>query len=242
MFLNLPIIKKSFKGITYLYKSFLDFIYPPFCYTCEERLKEDEHLICNKCWTGFKSFEGGIKIEKKDLHLSGKSYFSDGYSIYKYSDKTLKLIHVFKYNRKSSLSNIIGKELGMVLKKNNFDKSFDMIIPIPLHKSRERERGFNQSELISKSASLESGLPLCNDAVIRIKNNKSQSLLSYKERIENVKNIFKVKSPDKIKDKKIILIDDIITTGLTVNSCCEELKKQGAKEIICVAVIHPIEK
>jgi len=67
-------------------------------------------------------------------------------------------------------------------------------------------------------------------------------LLSYKERIENVKNIFKVKNPDKIKDKKIILIDDIITTGLTVNSCCEELKKYGAKDIICVAVIHPKEK
>ncbi|NVM01275.1 MAG: ComF family protein [Candidatus Helarchaeota archaeon] len=235
-------LRKTREGLKYLYKSLLDFIYPPFCYACEERLKESERLICEKCWNSFKVYEGGIKIEKKDLRLLGKTHFSECYAIYNYNVKTLKLIHVFKYSAKSSLSVRMGKELGAVIKKNIFERKFDMIIPVPLHKSRERERGFNQSDLLSRVASSESGIPLFNDIVIRIKNNKSQSQLSFKERIVNVKNIFRVKHPEMIKDKGIILIDDIITTGLTVNSCCGELKKYGAKEIICMAVIHPVEK
>ena len=154
----------------------------------------------------------------------------------------MKLIHVFKYYKKSSLSIRIGKDFGDVIRKNNFEKKYDMIIPVPLHKSRERERGFNQSNLICKQAASISGLPLLNDVIIRKKNSKSQSQLAYKERIENVKNIFNIKSPRKIKGRKIILIEDIITTGLTVNSCCSELKKHGAEEILCLAVIHPVSK
>jgi len=233
---------KVWESLKYLYKSFFDFIYPPFCYTCDERLKENERLVCEKCWKSFKPYEGGIKIEKKKLNIPGKTNFSECYSIYNYNEKTLKLIHIFKYSKKSSLSIRMGKKLGEVIKKNNFEKKFDMIIPVPLHKSRERERGFNQSDLLSRFASSESGTPLFKNIVIRTKNNKSQSQLSYKERIENVKNIFRVKQPEMIKDKKIILIDDIITTGLTVNSCCGELKKHGAKDIICMAIIHPVEK
>ncbi len=225
-----------------LYKSFINFLYPPFCYTCDKRLMDEEKLICETCWKSFKSFEGGIKIDRKDLKLPSGKNFTECHTIYYYNDKTLKLIHVFKYYKKSSLSIRIGKDFGDVIRKNNFEKKYDMIIPVPLHKSRERERGFNQSNLICKQAASISGLPLLNDVIIRKKNSKSQSQLAYKERIENVKNIFNIKSPRKIKGRKIILIDDIITTGLTVNSCCSELKKHGAEEILCLAVIHPVSK
>ena len=235
-------LNKTQQYTKYFYDCFFDFLYPPYCYTCDKRLDEKEKLICETCWKSFKSHKYGIKIKNEDLKMSGKKNFADCYTIYNYSDKSLKLIHIFKYYRKSSLSVRIGKDFGEVIKKNKLEKKFDMIIPVPLHKSRERERGFNQSYLISKYASSISGLPLFNNVIIRKKNNKSQSLLTYNERIENVKNIFKVKFPEKINGKKIIIIDDIITTGLTVNSCCRELKKFNAGEIICLAAIHPVNR
>ncbi len=242
MFSESLVFRKSRQSIKFLYNSFLDFLYPPFCYTCDERLNEKEELVCERCWSSFRFYEGGIRIEKKDLMLGAKRNFSDCYAMYYFDDKTLKLIHFFKYYRKSSLSSRIGKDLGEIIKNNNFEKTFDMIISVPLHKTKERERGFNQSCLISEYASSISGLPLSDNIVIRKKNNKSQSQLTYKERIENVRDIFEVKYPEKINGKRIILIDDVITTGLTVNSCCGELKKHRAGEIFCLCVIHPVEK
>ena len=235
----MDLFKNPLNWLTILYRSILDFLYPPICYICDSRLKESERLICRQCWSGFSSYKGGIKIERKNLSVPGRKSFSECFALYTYSDKTLKLIHTFKYSKKKSLAKEIGKDLRHLLINNGFNSSFDYMLPIPLHKSKERERGFNQSDLLCRSASEESGLPFFSDIAVRIKNNKPQSHLSYRERIENVKNIFRIKTPDKVINKNIIVIDDIITTGLTVNSLCDELKKSGAKNIICICVIHP---
>ena len=233
------LFNKALNGLIVLYKSILDFLYPPLCFTCDKRLKENERLICGQCWSSFTSHKGGIKIERKKIAVPGRIAFSECYALYTYSDKALKLIHTFKYSRKKSLSKQIGKDIGNLLTNNGFNTSYDYMLPIPLHKSKERERGFNQSDLLCREASQISELPYCSDIAVRTKNNKPQSHLSYKERIENVRNIFKIKTPEKVINKNIIVIDDIITTGLTVNSLCDELKKCGAKNVICISVIHP---
>ena len=122
MLLNSALSNKFQNTATTFYKSILDFLYPPYCYTCEERLKNNEKLICERCWKNFKQYKSGIKIDKKDLHMHGRAHFDECYTAYRYNEKTLDLIHIFKYYRKKSLSVRIGNELGTVTTNNLLEK------------------------------------------------------------------------------------------------------------------------
>ncbi|NMB98546.1 MAG: ComF family protein [Clostridiaceae bacterium] len=113
----------------------------------------------------------------------------------------------------------------------NHENEFDMIISVPLHKEREKERGYNQACLVSKELSRIMKLPEISDILIRKKNTSPQSLLHGEERSDNIKNAFEVADINKVKGKKILLVDDVLTTGSTVNECSRTLKKAGAVKV-----------
>ncbi len=159
-----------------------------------------------------------------------------------------KLVHLTKYNSNKKGAKMLGEiiapfileELSELRMYGDFEKA--IIIPIPLHKSRLRERSFNQTErivnfLIKKID--DENIKIVNDALIRHKNTNSQShTTSRKERLENMKNAFSVLEKEKIYMKDIILLDDVITTGATLHSAKNTLKKAGARKVLCVAVAH----
>ena len=127
----------------------------------------------------------------------------------------------------------------MILKTKktySFLKKYDIILYVPMFKKHKLIRGYNQSELIARKISDTLGITLEKNNLAKVINTKKQSTLTKSEREKNVKNAFKLKNPEKIKDKKIILFDDIYTTGSTVNECSKILKKAGAAEIVILTI------
>ncbi len=159
----------------------------------------------------------------------------------KYKDVS-KFVHLFKYNFIADLGVPLGKIIAKTLWKNNLPLP-DLIIPVPIHKRKLKWRGFNQAEILAQSVSqnLTPGftLPVYFDILVRRKNTRAQmKIKNYQERLKNVRNIFAI-LPEKEKlfrDKKILLIDDIATTGATLIECAKILKSAGAKKV-CGAVI-----
>ena len=158
------------------------------------------------------------------------------YSLGGFDENFQALVHHFKYKGKISLGKRLGYRLAEELKGQNLS-DFTYLIPVPLHKVRKRERRFNQSEILGEALAQKLTLRLPQNILIRIKNTKDQTKLSIEERKENVAGAFQVQDKQKIlHGKKIILVDDVITTGATLNECARVLKQAGAKEILAVTI------
>lgn len=212
----------------FLYENIINIIYPPNCVICEKQSKDK--YLCNDC-------EGGLELEAYyKIENKLNKYFEKHAYIFKYENKIRKLIIDCKFNDKAYLREVFVKFLLKNEKICRFFETYDIITAVPIHKKRKRTRGYNQSELIaSKIAKEYKGLKYEN-ILEKQKNNVMQSSLTKKERIENAKNVYKAINKEKINNKKIILIDDIYTTGSTVNECSKVLKENGAKEIVVITI------
>lgn len=184
-------------------------------------------VLCEDCEKIIKKYqinllkEEIINIEKNEKIKVKMLY------IFKYEGIIRKLLIDYKFNDKSYLYETFKKIILKNKKICRFLKNYDIIIPVPLHKKRKQERGYNQSELIAKSLG---NIELDNISLVKIKDIKPQSKKSLKDRIKDVQGVYSLINIDKLKNKKVLLIDDIYTTGSTVNECIKVLSK-GAKEI-----------
>lgn len=221
------------------YDALLDFVFYPYCYLCEERLISGKLLICAECWEGVRYPAGGKLLAPVDFHLQQRFQFDKAFALYVFSEKTRQLIHLFKYDRKTTLGEQMGKDAGQFIVSMPDLQKLDILLPVPLHPVRRRERGYNQSEILAEHASLQCGIPMLPDIIKRTVNNPSQTGLDLADRKRNVDGIFEIEKPEEIKGKRILLIDDVITSGVTMNECAKLLKKKGALEVLCLAVIHP---
>ncbi len=149
-----------------------------------------------------------------------------------------KIIHHFKYRKKTNLAIFFGRAMASIIKSHYFLKDADTIVPVPLFWWKNLRRGYNQAALLSEIISQECNIKM-NDILKRIKNTKTQTRLNEEARRKNVLDAFRVKQ-NGIKGKRVILIDDVMTTGATINECARVLKEAGAKEVYsCVAAITP---
>ena len=168
--------------------------------------------ICKECEKKLKQYE--INLVSKDKFF-----------IYKYQDIIRNLLLNYKFNDASYLANSFAYLIKNNKKIYSILKSYDIIIPVPLHKKRMNERGYNQTELIAKKL----GIPVETNCLIKTKNIKPQSTKKAKERQINIKNVFAIQNVEKIKNKKLLLLDDIYTTGSTANECIKTLSKATNK-------------
>lgn len=185
--------------------------------------------MCENC----KSQIDKITISKINNYenKTDKFFNKHGY-IFKYEGQIRKLLIDYKFNDKPYLYKTFASIILSNKKIVDFINNYEIIIPIPIHRKRIINRGYNQSELIAKEISNKlENIKFINNLLIKTKNNIAQSTLSKEERITNVKNIYKIRDNNLINGKNIILIDDIYTTGNTVNECCRILKENGAQEI-----------
>lgn len=142
-----------------------------------------------------------------------------------------KVIHQLKYAGKKEIGRALGRIMANEMQESNFFDGIDLIIPIPLHPKRLRERGYNQSEWIAKGISDITHLPILTTAVQRTKHIESQTHKTPFERWENVQNIFYCNSPEDLENKHILLVDDVLTTGSTATACMESLSNiKGIKQ------------
>jgi ComF family protein len=157
------------------------------------------------------------------------SYFNKG-------SRIRNLIHNLKYKGITEVGYELGKIYGLSLNSSDFMKDIDMIIPVPLHPAKERIRGFNQSEIISRGIADVTLLSVANKIVERISVSATQTKRSRYERWTNVEGIFSVKDPRMIEGKHVLLVDDVITTGSTIESCANELLKTDGVKVSVVAL------
>lgn len=204
---------------------FIQILYPKQCLICG---KLEQDTICSKCYNE-------LKIETKIENYKNKS-FNEHLYIFKYEGKVRSLIIDYKFNDKPYLSNFFTKIIIKNEKICRKMKNYDIIIPVPIHKKRKHERGYNQSEIIAKQLAKSLGVELVADSLIKQKNTLQQSTLTKKQREENVKQVYKIQNKQKIENRKIILLDDIYTTGSTAEECSKILKQNGAKEILVLTI------
>jgi len=206
--------------------------YPKLCLACSKEALAKNTDICVKCEeelkiTNFTSLEDNELVER----FWGRIDVKYGFALYYfYKNATVqKLTHQLKYNNNSKIGIELGKRLGYELRETPLS-AIDMIVPVPLHPKKKFKRGYNQSSKISEGLSIVLRKPWTDEGLIRVENTDSQTKKTKMKRFENVKSAFELKRPDLLKGKHILLIDDIITTGATIESCALELLKlEGVK-------------
>lgn len=213
-----------------MFEKILNLIFPNVCGFCE---KINNNSLCKKCELNLSKYEiNCIKDYTKDK----QKYFDYLFCALKYENIVREKILKYKFNENSYLYKTFAKIIIKNEKIYRFLKLYDIIISVPMHKNKFSIRGYNQSELIAKEIAKQTKIDFGKDVLLKVKNTKVQSTLTKTQRTQNIKGAFLVKNTDKIKNQKIILVDDIYTTGSTVNECSKVLKNAGAKEI-CVVTI-----
>ncbi len=219
-------------------KALLDYFLPRICVSCSTKLDLNEEAICNECLSRIaKPTEDRILFEyQKKFERDG--VISDFFSLFVFEkDKELqRAIHSLKYEKKFRVGIFLGKLLAIELNKLKPGWQFDSIIPIPLHQLKKVERGYNQSFYISLGIRQILKKKVNTRSVKRIKYTQSQTTMNLIERKENISGAFKIKSASQIKQKNILLIDDVITTGATISECGIELLNAGANKIFAASV------
>jgi len=209
----------------------LDFLFPPSCGICG---KINKNWLCINC-------EKRIKILEKNILIKTNKNFDKLFYIFDYDKIIRKLILRYKFSNKPYLSSFFAQIISKNEKICSIFNFYDIIIPVPMNIKKKRKRGYNQTELIIKKiveihGSTERIPVLETNMLLKTKETKTQSILKEKERRDNVKDAFIVNNNAKIKNKKIILFDDIYTTGATVNECSRVLKQAGASEILVLVI------
>ena len=206
----------------------LNLIYPNVCGICDKICIDS---LCKKCELNIKKYR--IDSIKK----CNKEWFDYCINILKYENIIREKIIDYKFNEKSYLYKTFAKIMLKDEKICRFLKEqYDIIIPVPMHKIKKALRGYNQTELIANELSNNLNIEIDLKSFVKIKNNETQSTLTKTKRIENVKNTYQVLNIEKIKNKNIILFDDIYTTGSTLNECSKVLRRAGAKSIVALAL------
>lgn len=210
-----------------MFEKILNLIFPEVCGFCD---KKNKNNLCKSCELLLTKYQINCITKAKD------KYFDYLFSALKYENIVREKIIKYKFNENSYLYKTFAKIIIKNEKIYGFLKLYDIIISVPMHKLKKSVRGYNQSELVAEEIAKQMGLKYEKDILVKSKDTQVQSTLSKVQRIQNVKDAFLITDVTKVKEKKIILIDDIYTTGSTVNECSKVLKQAGAEEI-CVVTI-----
>ena len=226
-----------------IFSSFIDLIFPKTCIECNSRLNDKKQILCSDCEQSLDFLTGVCEIcgaPKENVSCeiceSNKFFFDKARSIFFFDNTIQNLIHNLKYNEMKGVSEFLGKYTKEYLSKfEPFDK-IDFIVPVPLHKVKKRSRGFNQSEFLTRVISEKTNWTHITDLILRKKFTETQTKLSRTKRQENVSDAFKLNPKFNIENKSILIVDDVFTTGATINSTCKLLRNHNANKIYVLTI------
>ncbi|HTJ48792.1 MAG TPA: ComF family protein [Cyclobacteriaceae bacterium] len=203
-------------------RDFVSLFFPQFCFACEGNLVHGENGICSECL---------LDLPKTDFHNNIHNEFYQKLAgrlpvkyvlaqfMFNKRGKVQKLLHHLKYRNRPEIGVALGRAYGSVLLKANYKTEFDLIIPVPLHPIRQQKRGYNQSLEFAKGLSEAMNIPYADDLVQRVLQTETQTKHTKLKRWQNVSEVFKVVNEDLLRNKKILLVDDVMTTGSTLEAC-----------------------
>jgi len=218
---------------------FISLIYPRICICCGNSLWKHEKLICNACHfrlprTRFhldpdnpvsRVFYGRVRVESAAAYL----LFNKG-------SKVQRIIHQLKYKGRKDVGVWLGEEYGQILKASPLFNGIDLIIPVPLHKKKLMQRGYNQSDQFAIGLSKALKVPVENKLLVRNRATSTQTRKGRYERWKNVEDLFSLVRPERITGARILLVDDVVTTGATLESCIMALQRAPGVKVSVAAI------
>ncbi|CAN5435443.1 ComF family protein [soil metagenome] len=213
---------------------FISLLFPNACFICDEGLAKGEKYLCTGCIYRLPKTNSHLLRENPLIQrfhgiLEVKAVIS--YLNFIKKGSVPKLFYKMKYENFAEIGEILGRWFGQDLKESGFKEEYDIVMPVPLHKSKLRKRGYNQSDGIAKGIAEILELPWDNKSLFRSIKNISQTSMGRIERWKNVENIFTVKNQENVEDKRILLVDDVLTTGATLEACGAALLNAGCSEL-----------
>ncbi|MFB3785205.1 MAG: double zinc ribbon domain-containing protein [bacterium] len=225
--------------------SLLDLVYPPVCAGCGKEQTHADERVCPDCFHHFRVFPSpycgrcgapvaSVEESRPDQPCrncpAGPIYFDRAHSLYSYEDEQVqRVIHALKFHYQTRLAPLLANLMLRGYEMFFPEERFDWLIPVPLHQSRLREREFNQSTLISKTLAERKNFQLRDDLVVRVRPTVPQASLSPARRARNLVGAFTVPCPAEIQGRRLLVVDDVMTTGATVNEVCAVLRQAGAE-------------
>jgi ComF family protein len=221
------------------FKDFIDLVYPQTCLCCHTPLENNNISICLQCQYDLPLTQQHLQPENTTAQkfwgrIPLKSAFS--YLYFVKDGKVQKLLHHLKYNNNQEVGELLGRFFGNDLTKANLSQEFDLLVPIPLHPTKLYKRGYNQVDCIARGMSETMKVVWQADALLRTRANTSQTKHNRLERLDNANKLFEVKDENEIKGKNILLIDDVITTGATIEAAAEVLLSAGCQSLSIAAL------
>jgi ComF family protein len=220
--------------LTQVFDDVLGLFYPQLCITCGERLISQEKYLCMKCWFDIPISRFENENENKVAQLfwgrvqieHATSYFN-----YRKGSRYQKLIHFIKYKGLKELGLETGRRFGDILAEAENFNQVDKIVPVPLHPKKHKKRGFNQSEWIALGISESLNKPMLENNLYRKIFTSTQTRKNRFERWQNVEGIFGIKNPEEFENQHVLIVDDVVTTGSTLEACAYELLKVSGVKV-----------
>lgn len=221
-------------------RDFVSLFFPWPCLACGESLLKGEITICTNCLLELPETDHHLHADNPLLHrLSYRIPIRYGMACYRFTKngRIQSLLHALKYKGHHEIGTQLGRVYGDKLLAVGMYSQFDLIIPVPLHISRKRKRGYNQSAKFAEGLAEKLMVPFSELAITRMHKTETQTKKSRASRWENIANVFSVSLPELITDRSILLVDDVITTGATLEACARALLGAGPRElsIACIA-------
>jgi competence protein ComFC len=221
---------------------FLDFVFPSRCINCGTLISFKDGYLCRKCCGSIEFLTGGCAICSGELNSNQdmcgmcsdrKFYIDKNITIAEFSGVMKEVLHNYKFNKRRGLYKLIS---SIALPKlNHFIDLFDMITSVPINRKKKWNRGYNQSELIAKQIAKETGLTY-RTVLKEGYHFKIQKKLGYRDRFLNILNRYKIINSGHVKGRRILIIDDVFTTGATINECARILKSYGAEKVYSLTI------
>ncbi|HKJ78047.1 MAG TPA: ComF family protein [Prolixibacteraceae bacterium] len=215
-----------FANLEHTFNDLLELFFPSLCIACGNRLVSQEKYLCLSCWADLPVTNFHLEAENKVAQIFwGRVQIENATAWFHFrkGSNYQQIIHFIKYKGIKELGLECGKRLGSCLAVSEGFKNIDAIVPVPLHPKKHKKRGFNQSEWIAKGISEMLEKPLITGNLHRKIHTSTQTKKNRLERWQNVEGIFAVKNPEEFSGKHLLLIDDVATTGATLEACAEPL-------------------
>jgi len=205
---------------------FFSLLFPKYCNGCERVLVKGEECFCNYCISNLpKTDFHTYKNNPVEMVFAGRVpvFRATAFCFFRKGNMVQHIIHLLKYKGSKEIGTYLGLLFGLSLLENKEFQSIDVILPIPLHAKKQKKRGYNQSEYIANGIAKIMAKPVDVTSLIRVVNTSTQTKRSRYARWENASEIFQLTDPEKLTGKHILLVDDIITTGATIESAAQQL-------------------
>ncbi|PWK17838.1 ComF family protein [Arcicella aurantiaca] len=219
--------------------AFIDLIFPRICVGCELPLELNENQICTDCRFELPKTNSHILPDQQLINkFAGRVNLKYSLSYLKFikGGKVQNMMHALKYKGNQEIGEMLGRWYGADLKENGFSGEFDLVLPVPLHKNRLLIRGYNQSDSFAKGLAESLGIEWRSDILKRGVETETQIKKSRIERFQNMQDVFFVEKLEGLNIRKIVVVDDTLTTGATLESCVMALNEVGVKDISIMAI------